>query len=63
MDAEVVGTVSWYPATRSHRVARGRFFTETDQIAAENVCVLGAAMARTLFPMESPLGQTVRDII
>jgi putative ABC transport system permease protein len=60
VDAEVVGTVPWYPAMRNHRVARGRFFTENDQLAAENVCVLGADMTRTLFPMESPLGQTVR---
>ena len=60
VDAEVAGTVSWYPAMRNHRVAQGRFFTETDSLAAENVCVLGAEMARTLFPLESPLGQTVR---
>jgi len=60
VDAEVVGTVSWYPTMRNHHVARGRFFTDSDQKAAENVCVLGATMARTLFPMETPLGQTVR---
>ena len=60
VDAEVVGTVSWYPAMRNHRVASGRFFTETDQAAAENVCALGAEMARRLFPLEAPLGKTVR---
>ncbi len=60
VDAEVVGTVSWYPAMRNHRVASGRFFTETDQAAAENVCALGAEMALRLFPLEAPLGKTVR---
>jgi putative ABC transport system permease protein len=60
VDAEVVGTVSWYPAMRNHRVASGRFFTETDQLAAENVCVLGSEMAQRLFPLEEPLGKAVR---
>jgi putative ABC transport system permease protein len=45
---------------RNHRVAQGRFFTETDERSAENVCVLGDRMARTLFPLESPLGSAVR---
>ncbi len=60
VDAEVVGTVSWYPAMRNHHVAQGRFFNEFDQSAAENVCVLGAEMSHRLFPLESPLGRTVR---
>jgi putative ABC transport system permease protein len=60
VDAEVVGTVPWYPTMRNHRVAQGRFFTDTDQRFAENVCVLGDRMAQTLFPLESPVGKTVR---
>ena len=60
VDAEVVGTVPWYPTMRNHRVARGRFFTEIDQTHAENVCVLGERMVRELFPVEEPLGRTVR---
>ena len=60
VDAEVVGTVPWYPTMRNHRVAQGRFFTDTDQSSAENVCVLGDRMAQTLFPLESPVGKTVR---
>ncbi len=60
VDAEVVGTVPWYPTMRNHRVSRGRFFTETDQNHAENVCVLGERLSRDLFPIEEPLGQTVR---
>ena len=60
VDAEIVGTVPWYPAMRNHHVATGRFFSETDQASAESVCVLGHQMARTLFPLEVPLGKTVR---
>ncbi len=60
VDAEVVGTVSWYPTMRNHRVAEGRFFSEIDQLAGENVCALGSEMARRLFPMETPLGKAVR---
>ena len=60
VDAEIVGTVPWYPSMRNHRVATGRFFTEADQASAESVCVLGHQMARTLFPLEVPVGKTVR---
>jgi putative ABC transport system permease protein len=60
VDAEIVGTVPWYPSMRNHRVAEGRFFTDADQTAAENVAVLGAEMAHVLFPLAEPIGQTVR---
>ena len=60
VDAEVVGTFPNYPRTRNHQVARGRFFTNTEMDAAENVCVLGAEMARRLFPLHEPVGRDVR---
>ncbi len=60
VDCEMVGTVPWYPEMRNHRVAQGRFFTETDMEGRANVCVLGAEMVDALFPLESPLGQHVR---
>lgn len=60
VDAEVVGTFPSYPRTRNHQLARGRFFTDTEMDAAENVCVLGAEMARRLFPLHEPVGRDVR---
>ena len=60
VDCEIVGTVSWYPSMRNHRVVSGRFFTENDMDGRTSVCVLGAEMVPLLFPMESPLGKHVR---
>jgi putative ABC transport system permease protein len=60
VDCEVVGTVPWYPELRNHRVASGRFFTDTDMDGRASVCVLDASMVPALFPLESPLGRHVR---
>ncbi len=60
MDCEVVGTVPWYPQMRNHTVAEGRFFTEREMGDSSSVCVLGAEVAPYLFPLESPIGNTVR---
>jgi putative ABC transport system permease protein len=60
IDAEVVGTVPWYPEMRNHKVASGRFFTDAEMEAQSSVCVLGAEMVPALFPLETPLGKHVR---
>jgi len=60
VDSEIMGTVPWYPQMRNHRVATGRFFTDEEMDNKANVCVLGAGMVRSLFPLESPLGRDVR---
>jgi putative ABC transport system permease protein len=60
VDCDVIGTVPWYPEMRNQRVAEGRFFGDYDMDAQSSVCVLGAEMVRTLFPVTSPLGQQVR---
>ena len=60
VDCELVGTVPWYPEMRNHRVASGRFFTDTDMDAQASVCVLGSEMVSALFPLESPLGKHIR---
>ncbi len=59
-DAEIVGTVPWYPSLRNHRVAAGRFFAEADMETKANVCVLGSEMSRALFPLDQPLGKDIR---
>jgi putative ABC transport system permease protein len=60
VDAELVGTLPSYPRTRNHKVRTGRFFTQTDYDAGENVCVLGPHIAEKLFPLEEPIGSDVR---
>src|SRR5437899_3040855 len=60
VDCEIMGTVPWYPTMRNHPVARGRFFTDNEMEDKANVCVLGAEMVNTLFPLDSPLGKDVR---
>jgi putative ABC transport system permease protein len=60
VDCDISGTVPWYPEMRNHRVAQGRFFTDTDMEAGASVCVIGAEMVSALFPLDSPLGRDVR---
>ena len=60
VDCEIIGTVPWYPEMRNQRIARGRFFTSQEMDDAASVCVLGAEMAGKLFPLQAPLGGTVR---
>jgi len=60
IDADIMGTVPWYPEMRNHRVAKGRFFNDGEMQQRANVCVIGAEMAESLFPLEPPLGRDVR---
>jgi putative ABC transport system permease protein len=60
VDADIMGTVPWYPTMRNHRIAKGRFFTEAEMEDKANVCVIGPEMAGKLFPLEPPLGGHVR---
>ena len=57
---EVHGTVPSYPKMRGLKVLRGRFFSDLEMEGKANVCVLDAAGARRLFPLEDPLGKSVR---
>lgn len=60
VDCEIAGTVPWYPQMRNHAVAKGRFFTDIEAEAKENVCVLGHEMALQLFPVHNPIGERVK---
>ncbi len=60
VDCDIVATVPWYPEMRNYPVGVGRFFTDLETEAKANVCVLGAEIVSTLFPLESPLGRQVR---
>jgi putative ABC transport system permease protein len=41
-------------------LARGRFITRLDNEGYDNVAVVAAETAEVLFPMEDPLGKTIR---
>ena len=65
-NGRVVGTTSDYQQVNKFTVALGRFLVDADNVDGEgddsqmrNVCVLGADVSQTLFPFESPLGQSV----
>ena len=59
VDCDVYGTVPWYPEVNNHHVAFGRFFNRIELDKSANVCVIGERMAEELFPIDSPLGNTV----
>ncbi|HUW62176.1 MAG TPA: ABC transporter permease [Candidatus Bathyarchaeia archaeon] len=60
VDCEIVGTVPWYTDMRKLNMIAGRFFSMDEMEKISNVCVLGESMAAELFPMDSPIGRTVR---
>jgi putative ABC transport system permease protein len=60
LEARVVGVMPSYQAMNGLQLAKGRFLTQLDNDRLANVCVLAAETATTLFPLEDPLGQTVR---
>ncbi len=60
IDADIFGTVPWYPQMRHVRLLDGRYFSDSDMEGGRNVCVLNSAAAANLFPIDSPLGRNVR---
>ena len=60
VDCELVGTVPWYPEMRNHQVDQGRFFSDIEMDAKVRVCVLSDEAARQLFPLDEPVGASVR---
>ncbi len=56
----VIGTTPDYPAVRGVSVAEGEFINATDLDKKATKIVLGATIAKTLFPDSDPLGQQVR---
>lgn len=59
-EARVTGTVPWYPQTANVRIRSGRFLSALDMRRYNNVCVLGATVAKDLFTYHEPLGKRVR---
>jgi putative ABC transport system permease protein len=60
VEARVVSVMPNYQQLNRIKLLRGRFITDTDNAEFENVVVLGPDIAERLFPVEDPLGKTVR---
>ncbi|MGZ4988004.1 MAG: ABC transporter permease, partial [Limisphaerales bacterium] len=60
VDCDIMATVPWYPEMRHQHVAQGRFFNDKEMDDATTVCVIGASTAKSLFPLDSPIGANVR---
>jgi putative ABC transport system permease protein len=58
-DGRVVSVLPNYQQLNGLRMARGRFLTRLDNEGYENVAVLGAETAQTLFPVEDPIGRSI----
>ena len=58
-DTRVIGTTSGFPEAASHRVARGRFFTQEEVENHSRVAVLGSEAKFRLFGPEDPIGKPI----
>lgn len=57
MDVVAVGTLPSYEAAARIRLARGRFLGDLDVKERKRVAILGASVARTLFPLTDACGE------
>lgn len=60
MNTDVVGTAVDYPASRNYNLRVGRFFSESEVRDHANVVVLSDEVAQQLFPIDNPIGNSVR---
>lgn len=58
-DGRVLGTSENFFHIVNVRVARGRPLVALDEEQRRKVCVIGSAVARSLFPDDDPLGRTI----
>jgi putative ABC transport system permease protein len=60
LDGRVVGTTHDYDEFNRLQIERGRFLTEADNAKVQNYAVLAADTATTLFPIDDPIGQSIK---
>ncbi len=60
VDGRLVGCTPEYAEVTHLELDRGRFLSDADLLQKRNVCVLAAGTAEKLFPIEDPLGESVR---
>ena len=59
-NARLVGCTPEYAEVMHLNIDRGHFLTKIDLDNDENACVLGAGIARRFFPINNPVGQSLR---
>ena len=59
LDGRVVGTTREYAEFNRLGMERGRFLTDADGAECRSYAVLGSDAAKTLFPSDDPIGQSV----
>ncbi len=60
INVDIVGTAVEYPTSRNYNLQSGRFFSQTEMRDHGNVVVLSDEVARELFPIDNPLGKSVK---
>jgi putative ABC transport system permease protein len=60
MEVTVTGTEPVYFHLINLKLVRGAFFTQTDNHLYQRVCVIGADVDATLFPLEDALGKYIK---
>ena len=60
MNTDVVGTAVDYPISRNYNLRAGRFFSESEMRDHANVVVLSDEVASELFPIDNPLGNSIK---
>ncbi|MFO0890260.1 MAG: ABC transporter permease [Isosphaeraceae bacterium] len=60
LDGRVVGSTQDYAEFNMLQIDRGRFLTAADNEKYQNYCVLASMTAKTLFPYEDPIGQSIK---
>ncbi len=60
VDGRLVGCTPEYATVTHLEIERGRFLGDADLQFKRNVCVLAAGTAEKLFPIEDPLGRSIR---
>ncbi|CAG1007870.1 Macrolide export ATP-binding/permease protein MacB [Phycisphaerales bacterium] len=58
--SQAFGTTPALKSVANLRVVQGRYLTESDMEERAAVCVIGAEIAKMFFPLEDPVGQTLR---
>ena len=59
-NTDVVGTTVDYPISRNYNLRAGRFFSEAEVRDPANVVVLSDEVANALFPIDNPIGQSIK---
>jgi len=60
VDCDIMGTVPWFPEMHGLVIRQGRYFGAWEMEANSNVCVIDTGTAEQLFPIDDPIGKTVR---